>query len=72
MRDLTIRRELDGVFFRIKTENGYENICFSDLTEEQQDEVMDGKNEQWLKSMCKILASCLRDIGDELNMVCER
>jgi len=55
-----MRRNLDGVYFRI----GTENICFSDLTEEQQDEIMKDRNEEWLKSMCKILAKTLKDIGD--------
>lgn len=62
-----MRRNLDGVYFRI----GTENICFSDLTEEQQDEIMKDRNEEWLKSMCKILAKTIKDIGDELDIVCE-
>ena len=62
-----MRRNLDGVYFRI----GAENICFSDLTEEQQDEMMKDRDEEWLKSLCKILAKTLKDIGDELDMVCE-
>jgi len=62
-----MRRYLDGVYFRI----GTENICFSDLTEEQQDEVMKDRDTEWLKSLCKILAKTLKDIGDELDMVCE-
>lgn len=62
-----MRRNLDGVYFRV----GTENICFSDLTEEQQDEVMKDRDAEWLKSLCKILAKTLKDIGDELDMVCE-
>lgn len=62
-----IRRNLDGVYFRI----GTENICFSDLTEEQQDEVMNGRSEEWLKSLCKILAERLREVGDRFGIICE-
>ena len=62
-----MRRYLDGVYFRI----GTENICFSDLTEEQQDEVIKDRDAEWLRSLCKILAKTLKDIGDELDMVCE-
>ena len=61
------RRNLDGVYFRI----GKENICFSDLTEEQQDEIMKDRSEEWLKSMCKILAQTIRRIGDEFDIICE-
>lgn len=60
-----MRRKLDGVFFRI----GRENICFSDLTEEQQDEVMKERSQEWLKSLCKILANCLKAIGDQFDIV---
>ena len=62
-----IRRNLDGVYFRI----GTENICFSDLTEEQQDEVMNGRSEEWLKSLCKHLAERLREVGDRFDIICE-
>lgn len=62
-----MRRNLDGVYFRM----GTENICFSDLTEEQQDEVMKDRDAEWLKSLCKILAKTIKNIGDELDMVCE-
>lgn len=62
-----IRRNLDGGYFRI----GTENICFSDLTEEQQDEVMNGRSEEWLKSLCKVLAKRLREVGDIFDIICE-
>lgn len=66
-----VLRNLDGVYFIIKNENGkFENICFSDLTEEQQDEMMEGRSEEWLKSMCKILVKSLREIGDQFDIVC--
>lgn len=66
-----VKRNLDSVFFRVKTENGFGNVCFSDMTEEQQEEVMEGRSEEWLRSMCKILAQRLRQIGDELDLVAE-
>ena len=62
-----MNRNLDGIYFRI----GTENICFSDLTEEQQDEVMSGRDPEWLKSLCKILASALKNVGDDFDIVCE-
>lgn len=66
-----MKRNLDGVFFRVKNEDGtYDNVCFSDLTEAQQDEMMNGRTEEWLKSMCKILANVIKTIGDEFDIVC--
>ena len=65
-----MNRYLDGYFFRIKDKNGeYINKCFSDLTEEQQDEVMKGKNSKWLKTLCKGMAEALREVGDYFDIV---
>ena len=51
-----MQRHLDGVYFRIEQENGkFANVCFSDLTEEQMNEVLQGKDEKWLKNLCVIL-----------------
>ena len=61
------RHNLDGVYFRFDTEN----ICFSDLTEEQMDEVMENRSEEWLKSMCKHLAKTIRNIGEQFDIYCE-
>lgn len=66
-----VERNLDGVYFRMNRNGKYENVCFSDLTEEEQDDVMNGRNEKWLRSMCKILAGFLHDIGDEFNIKCQ-
>ena len=62
-----MNRNLDGVYFRI----GKENICFSDLTEEQRTEVMKNKDADWLKAMCNILADVIKKIGDEFDLVRE-
>ena len=64
-----INRELDGVYFRIKRDDKYEDICFSDLTEEEMDSVLTGRDNEWLTWMCKILGNTLRRIGDSLDLV---
>lgn len=64
-------RNLDGVYFRVKREDKYDNVCFSDLTEEQMDEVLKGRDEEWLRNMCKILGKTIRKIGDELDILAE-
>lgn len=66
-----MNRNLDGVYFRIKREDKWENICFSDLTEEEMDDIMNGRPEEWLRSMCKILGKTIRKIGDQLDIVME-
>ena len=51
-----IQRNLDGVYFRMKRGDKYMNVCFSDMTEDEQDEVLKGRNEEYLRNFVKILA----------------
>lgn len=60
-----LNRNLDGIYFRI----GTDNICFSDLTEEQMEDVLENRNEEWLRSMCIILGKTIREIGDEFDLI---
>lgn len=63
------KRDLDGVYFRVKRGDKWENVCFSDLETEEQDMVMQGRPETWFKSMCKILADTIYTIGEQLDIV---
>ena len=66
-----MNRNLDGVYFRVKRDDKWQNICFSDLSEEEMDMVMENRPDSWLRSMCKILGKTNRDIGDQLDIVME-
>lgn len=46
---MTTKRELDGVYFRVKRGKHWESICFSDLTDEEMDRVLEGHSVEWLK-----------------------
>ena len=59
---------IDGVYFRIKRDDKWENICFSDLTEAEQDEMMKNRGEDWLKSLCKILGNTIHDIAEQFDI----
>ena len=61
-------RNLDGIYFRVEREGKWENVCFSDMTEEQQREAIDGKSKEWLISMCIGLAKTIRSMGDVLDV----
>lgn len=63
-----MNRELDGVYFRIKRNDKWDNICFSDLTEEEMNEVLKDKDIEWLKSLCIILGKTLKEIGDYFDI----
>lgn len=51
-----MNRELDGIYFRVKRNEKYENICFSDLTEIERDEVCKDRPAEWYKKRC--ISSC--------------
>lgn len=63
-------RKLDGVFFRVNRNGKWQNVCFSDLTDEEMDEVLEAKSREWLKSLCKILGTVVRRIGDKFDIRC--
>lgn len=62
-------RKLDGYYFRVQRNGKWESVCFSDLTDEERDGVLKGRDEQWLISMVKGLASTIRTIGDQLDLM---
>lgn len=63
-----MNRDLDGIYFRVKRGNRWESVCFSDLSDEEMDEILKGRDVEWLKSVCKILGRTIRRIGDELDI----
>lgn len=65
-----IKRNLDGVYFRVERNGKWENVCFSDLTEEEMDKVMSNKDADWLKGLCKRLGNVIKEIGDQFDIVC--
>lgn len=63
-------RDLDRVYFRIhEQDDTYDNVCFSDLTEDEQDKMLENRSLEWLKLMCKHLANTIRTIGDQFDLV---
>lgn len=63
-------RDLDGVYFRVERDGKFENVCFSDLTDEQMRAVLEDRTAGWLREMCVILGKRIREIGDQLDIVC--
>ena len=62
------QHNIDGVYFRIKRNEKWENICFSDLTKDEMYEVMEGRSESWLKSLCEILGNTIHNIGEQFDI----
>lgn len=65
-----MNRDLDGIYFRVKRDGKWDNVCFSDLTDEEMDAVLEGRDVEWLKSVCKILGRTIKRIGDEFDICC--
>ena len=67
-----MNRNLDRCYFRMERDGKWQNVCFSDLSAEERDRVLDGRDVNWLKSLCRYLADRIKDIGDEFDIVCYR
>ena len=66
-----MNRNLDGIYFRVQRAGKWDNVCFSDMTQEEMEQVMENRDIDWLKSMCIQLGKTIRNIGDQLDIVCE-
>lgn len=63
-----MNRNLDGCYFRVKRNDGFEPVCFSDLTVEERNAILDGRSEEWLKNLCCYLADVIKDIGEQFGI----
>ena len=66
--DYPKERELDGIYFRVKREDRWRNICFSDMTVEEREIVTSGRSSEWIKSLAYRLADVIREIGDQFEI----
>ena len=64
-----MNRGLDGVYFRVQRNGKWQSICFSDLTESEREKVCEGRSAEWLKSLAYHLADCIKEIGEQFDIV---
>ena len=62
-------RNLDGVYFRVKREGEWKNVCFSDLTDGEIVEVIGDRKPEWWKSLAMEMRRVVRAIGDMMDIV---
>lgn len=62
-------RNLDGVYYRVVRDSKYVSRCFSDLSEAEQDVIMEKYDAEQLRRLCRYLCISLRQIGDTLDLV---
>jgi hypothetical protein len=61
-------RNLEGVYFRVKRIDTWENVCFSDLTEDEMKSVLAEKSSEWLISLCLSLGKTIKVLGDTFDI----
>lgn len=68
-----MQRNISGVYFRHQNpENGkWENWTFEDLPEEKQNEILNTKAIEFVKSMALIMSKRLREICDKFDIISE-
>lgn len=62
------QHKLDGIYFHIKRDDEYKDICFSDLTRDEQYSIMNNKDKSWLKELNILLADTLYEIGEQFKL----
>ena len=63
-----MNRELDGIFFRIERDEKWQNICFSDMTEEEMRQVLKDKDTTFLTNLCVKLGLTIQLVGNFFNI----
>lgn len=66
-----MKRNLDGVYFRVARAGAWDDVCFSDLTEKEMKSVLKNYEPEQLTRMCVILGQTIHQIGDALDIVGE-
>ena len=66
-----INRNLDGIYFRVERDGKWQNLCFSDLTEDEQRKVLKDKSPDFVLQMALNMAARLGEVGDKFDLQCE-
>ena len=62
-----MNRELDGCYFRIVRDGIGQSVCFTDLTKEEREKLLEDKDTQFLKNLCCYLADRILELGDIID-----
>lgn len=65
------QRELDGIYYRVERNGQYENVCFTDLAEEEREKVTAGYTADQWKAVAIHLCERIQQIGDEFDLIAE-
>ena len=62
---------LSGIYYFHTDENNNRTpVCFEELSEEEQNKILDNNDPEYLKSLCKMLANTIKEIGIQFDLYC--
>lgn len=61
------RYEMDGIYYRVKRNGVWENVCFTDMTEEEVSHCLGDISATYWRRIAEILARRLRELGEFLE-----
>lgn len=64
-------RKLDSIFYRVKRGERWESVCLSDCTKEERQPFLESLGKDGLISCIDHLCDCLKELGDDLDVVRE-
>lgn len=62
-------RHLDGMYFRVKRNDKWCNVCVSDMTDVEMESTIGKYNKKQLFQVAQNLAHVLKDIGDQFDLM---
>ena len=65
------QRNLSGIYFRQQNidTSKWENVCFEDLEEEKQLDILNKNEVEFVKKLAVLLADTINRIGEELDII---
>ncbi len=67
MNDYPVQRDLDGVYYRQKRDGKWTNVCFTDMTDEEQSAVLEKYDVRQLTRMAYLMADVVKTIDEEMQ-----
>lgn len=68
------KRSLSGIYFRYQNPDTgkYENWCFEDLPENEQEKILASRGDEWLRSMVIALSKTINQISEQFDITAEK
>lgn len=63
-----MNRNLDGIYFRVQRDGKWQNICLSDMTNEER-EMLKKKSPEFLVGCIDHLCELLQEIGEQFDLI---